>query len=172
MEVIVASGLLLAVFAVLAYPLYQARRSLQFEAAGTLNDLLAQRDGVYATLRDLDLDYELGKLDAQDYTARREKYLAYAAVLLQTLDALRGDDGAQQGLSDEIEREVNALRTGTPALEPRVQTRRKTYKNGRQRPAAQVVAASRDQAAGYCTNCGHPRRPGDRFCAKCGQALS
>ena len=48
----------------LAYPLYRARTQIAGVNVSTLDDLLAQRDGVYATLRDLELDQELGKLDA------------------------------------------------------------------------------------------------------------
>ncbi len=160
MEIVLALVLLAAVFAALAYPLYAERPRVEFATAGTLNDLLAQRDGIYATLRDLDLDYQLGKLDAPDYQARREKYLARAAVLLQQLDALRGTDAAHRDLSDEIEREVAALRRGNPSQPPLA------------RGGNGEVQSAANGRRSFCTHCGHPRGPGDRFCANCGQALS
>ena len=211
MEILLALVLLAAVFAVLAYPLYQSRPPLEFAPAGTLNDLLAQRDGVYATLRDLDLDYQLGKLDAVDYQALREKYLARASVLLQQLDALRGVDTAHRDLSDEIEREVAVLRqqapgggdrekqkaapgpafgvqgrrpsaegrpqktdSGRPAVVHRLQAtaQEPAAANGNGTTSAIAVTADEEEEAVFCTNCGRKRKPGERYCAKCGQALS
>jgi zinc-ribbon domain len=176
MEIILGILLLAAAFAVLAYPLYTSHPHVEFATAGTLNDLLAQRDGVYATLRDLDLDYQLGKLDMPDYQARRERYLARAAVLLQQLDALRGADAAHRDLSDEIEREVAALRkrlqTADSALQ--VEGGRQTV-DGRARSATNPEGSPRGTVNGrgsFCTQCGRARQPGDRFCANCGQALS
>ncbi len=180
-EILVAIVLLAAVFAVLAYPLYQSRPQLEFANAGTLNDLLAQRDGVYATLRDLDLDYQLGKLDAADYQARRERYLARASVLLQQLDALRGADAAHRDLSDEIEREVAVLRRQTASSgSQRAESKRQPAKrmpaaaNGRRPGVAPAVAASEkeEEEVSFCTNCGRARKPGERYCAKCGHALT
>ncbi len=160
MEFILALILLAAVFAALAFPFYRPRARAVVAFSGTLNDLLAQRDGVYATLRDLDLDYQLGKLDATDYQARREKYLTRAAVLLQQLDALRGADAAHRDLSEEIEREVAALRRS-----PKTNDQRRKTGNGR----SSSVLRPRSSVA--CSNCGRPYASGDRYCAKCGQAL-
>ncbi|MGB8645944.1 MAG: zinc ribbon domain-containing protein [Anaerolineae bacterium] len=144
MEVILAAVLLALVFAALAYPLYAGRVRVQFAGGNTLDELTAQRDGIYAMLRDVDQDYQLGKLDDVDYRERREKYLAQATGVLQQLDAQR-KSGPVSVESDEIEREVAALR----------------------RPRHDTQTA----AAAFCRNCGRPVKPGDRFCAKCGHGL-
>jgi hypothetical protein len=41
----------------------------------------------------------------------------------------------------------------------------------RGRRTASVEPGTMDSAAGYCTQCGHPRSVGDRFCRNCGAAL-
>lgn len=143
---------------VLAYPLYRARSQPVAVNASTLDDLLAQRDGVYATLRDLETDRQLGKLDAADYTALREKYMARAADILRELDILWGQ-GEGQKASDEIEQEVAALRHRPSAPAKKTPTSPKSL--------PQVEPESR-----FCTNCGRPHNVGDKFCAKCGHALS
>jgi hypothetical protein len=120
--------------------------------ASTLDDLLAQRDGVYATLRDLELDQQLGKLDAADYTTLREKYMTRATEILQELDALRGE-GDAQAASAEIEKQVAALR----------------QKAERSTQNKEISKASSEL---HCTNCGRPYTAGDQFCARCGRALS
>jgi hypothetical protein len=159
MEIIAGLILLAAVFGVLAYPLYRARPRAIVVSTGTLNDLLAKRDGLYESLRDLDLDFQLGKLDNADYQLYREKYLGRAAVALQQLDALRGADVSPRDLSDEIEREIAALR------------RRPTTDNGRK----QVVNTQRSSVMhrrSSCPRCKRRFQPGDRYCTKCGRILA
>ncbi len=157
MEIFLALILLLAVLAALAYPLYNSRPRLQTITTGALGDLMAQRDGLYATLHDLDLDYQLGKLDAEDYGALREKYLSRAAVVLQELDAVGDTPANASTLDAEIEKEIAALRRRTPTQPSPVQRGRD---EGRGRATLQ------------CSNCGRAYSRGDRFCARCGQALS
>lgn len=155
MEFVLAILVLALALAALAYPLYRARTQPVAITASTLDDLLAQRDGVYATLRDLDTDRQLGKLDAADYTALREKYMARAADILREIDVLRGE-GDGRAASDEIEQEVAALRKKAPAPVKKVQ------------PAPKAVPETEQL---LCSNCGRPYTAGDKFCARCGNVL-
>jgi zinc-ribbon domain len=145
MAIFVGLIVLAAVLVVLAYPLYLSRPRAVASSSGAVNDLLAQRDGLYATLRDLDLDFELGKLDGTDYHSRREKYLGRASLVLQQLDRARAATGQDGGMSDEIEREVAALRR------------------------AQGMATG--PSTHTCPNCGRVYNEGDRFCGRCGHTL-
>ncbi len=153
MEFVVALLVLAAALAALAIPLYRAHAQPALVSASTLDDLLAQRDGVYATLRDLELDRQLGKLDEADYGAIHEKYMVQAAAILRELDALQGE-GSTAEASAEIERQVSALRK-THATAARGQT----------------AAKHKDARARECPNCGKPYLRGDKFCARCGHAL-
>jgi hypothetical protein len=146
MDILIGLVLLAAVLAVLGYPLYQSHPRAVLTTGGALNELQAQRDGLYGSLRDLDLDFELGKLEQGDYIARREKYLARAALVLQQLDLELGKEQGRSSLSDEIEREIAALRRPS---EVRTQ-----------------------EAALACPNCGRVYNEGDRFCGRCGNTLS
>src|SRR5690349_9754180 len=109
MDFVLVVLVLAAALIALAYPLYRAQSASAELSVSTLDDLLAQRDGVYATLRDLELDSELGKLDAPDYNALHEKYMLRATEILQELDTLRGEGSAHEA-SAEIERELAAMR--------------------------------------------------------------
>jgi zinc-ribbon domain len=159
----------------LAYPLYRARTQFAGVDVSTLDDLLAQRDGVYATLRDLELDQALGKLDANDYASLRERYMLRATEILQQLDVLRGEGGSQIA-SAEIEKEVVALRKTTKD-EGRFAEKRLATNDGEQRVDTNALVAqksAKEKAAAadmFCTNCGRPYKPGDKFCARCGHAL-
>lgn len=173
MDLVLALLLLAASLVVLAYPLYQSRAQAVLTTGGTLSDLLAQRDGLYATLRDLDLDYELGKLDIGDYNARREKYLSRAALVLHQLDELRGAYGREVGLSDDIERQIAALRRQAPK-ESQETAARNAPSDG---PSGAAVGTQASDPRArrptlICPNCGRAYNEGDRFCARCGHTLT
>ncbi len=155
MDFVLALFVLGSALVVLAYPLYRARAQSLIITGSTLDDLLAQRDGVYATLRDLEQDRELGKLNADDYNALREKYMARAAEILRELDMLKGE-GDAQAASAELETEIAALRAYPPAP-----------------ISAQSVPVPAPQRSAdlFCTNCGRQYKQGDKFCARCGRAL-
>lgn len=165
MDIVIAVLVLAAALAALAYPMYSAWTQAVTLDASTLDDLLAQRDGVYATLRDLELDRELGKLDANDYESLRERYMTRATQILQQLDALRGE-GATREASVEIEKEVAALRRPTTDDEPRTTTVDRVT----EKPVPTAIAEAKPPEL-QCANCGRPYRAGDKFCAQCGQPL-
>ena len=115
-------------------------------------------------MRDLDLDKQLGKLDDTDYHVLREKYMAHATEILQESDVLRGEgSGAEAGA--EIEQEVAALRKQPSNGE---QTKTEVKTGGAVKKPTKAGSAP-DL---FCPNCGRRHNPGDKFCARCGHALS
>jgi zinc-ribbon domain len=151
--------ILFAALAALAYPLYRASAQRVNVTPTTLDDLLAGRDGVYATLRDLETDRELGKLDEQDYNALREKYMMRASDILREIDLLEGK-GRTAEASAEIEKQVAVLRAQT------TDDRRK-----RSESRSQKAEGKQQTADLRCGNCGRPYQAGDKFCARCGREL-
>ncbi len=149
MDFAIALLVLAVALLVLAYPLYRTRRQPAALSVSTLDNLLAQRDGVYATLRDLELDRQLGKLDEADYAARHDKYMTQASQILQALDTVQGK-GAGADAGEALEREIRAQRKTTDRKNARAQAK---------------------AAGGFCRHCGQAFDAGDKFCAKCGRAL-
>jgi hypothetical protein len=149
MDFAIALLVLALALAVLAYPLYRTRQQPAPLPVSTLDNLLQQRDGLYATLRDLELDRQLGKLDEADYNALRDRYMTQATEVLQELDLVQGKGAAA---------EVNA------ALEREVSAQRKTSDRKNARAATKA-------SGGFCRSCGKPYETGDKFCSKCGRAL-
>lgn len=145
LNIVLGLILLIVVLSILAFPLYKARLRVSAGMGGASNDLVAQRDGLYSTLRDLDLDYELGKLSREDYQTRRERYVTRASLVLERLDIVRGEQENQGSASDEIERQVTALRQ-----------------------SSEGKATLPDMA---CPNCGRVYNVGDLYCGRCGHTL-
>lgn len=69
----------------------------------TRERLATQRDALYQTLRDLELDHQIGNVDDLEYVELRDRYRRRAAQFLREIDALDAGD-------DEVERAVRALR--------------------------------------------------------------
>lgn len=55
-----------------------------------LDDLQAQREAILIALRDLDFDYQTGKLVEADYGVQRELLLERGAAVLREIDAVQG----------------------------------------------------------------------------------
>ena len=65
-----------------------------------LEDLYIQREGVYATLKELDFDHETAKLSDEDYRELRARYSEEAILILKRIDELeaaRAGSGAPRG---------------------------------------------------------------------------
>ncbi len=112
---------------------------------GPREQLLAQRDEIYAAIRQLDFDYQTGKVNQRNYQARRQRYVLEGVGVLKSLDALP-QDSERARLAAEIEAAVQAVRQrrrqGTAGVERR-----------------------------FCPQCGRPAGPDARFCAQCGAPL-
>jgi cytochrome c-type biogenesis protein CcmI len=96
--------LTVAVAAFVVYPLFRSERWALAGTASQSEELFRRRDRIYAELRDLDFDYRVGKVSAQDYQEAREQLEVEAARILQAIDV------EIKAIDEEIEREVRRLR--------------------------------------------------------------
>lgn len=158
LELILAAIIVIGMIAFIAYPLFTAPREETTESPSALDGLVAQRDAAYDAIRDLDFDFQMGKLSQSDYAALREKYKARAALALQQIDAL-GGNGAGAKIEQEVAELRAAKRVGVPADDEI------------EREVARLRAGKGAAANLRCGNCGTPYRAGDAFCAKCGNKL-
>lgn len=159
------------------------------------SSLLAERDRVLTALQDLDFDYALGKVPAEDYPQQRAVLLKHGTDVLRRLDeiaaqmdasgeeAKRPSEAALRTAEERIEAAVAARRadasrrhvvgTGDGAPEPElVQVRA----NGKSKDELEEMIASRkrerkESAAGFCPRCGKPVSKSDKFCSRCGATL-
>jgi hypothetical protein len=81
-------------------------------AGETIADLLARRDATYETLKEIEFDFQAGKLLEEDYHALLARYRAEAVAILQQLDKATAEADTQ------IEREVAALRRSAALICP------------------------------------------------------
>jgi hypothetical protein len=139
-----------------------------------LSTLLAERDQLVANIKELDDDYKLGKIPADDYPPQRRTLLQTGADILRKIDALQASL-VNLPAEDRLEAAIAAHRQNPEASRP------SSRKNGNAVPPVpdddleQRIASRRrtmqGKAAGFCPKCGRPIQANDRFCPRCGATL-
>ena len=104
--------------------------------------LLLQKEMLYGAIRDLDFDFQTGKVDQKDYAELRQQLEREAVHILRQLDAV----DPLVAFDNEIEQHVLALR--------------RSY-------TATACGGGRES----CSSCGTPLENDENFCPFCGQAL-
>jgi len=70
-----------------SYPLWQkAQRKVSFALNHQSEEWQARKAEIYAAIRDIELDYRMGKLSAEDYNALRDQYKNEAIQVMKQLD--------------------------------------------------------------------------------------
>ena len=127
--------------------------TLQNATAGDVGvrQLNERKEQVYASIIELTLDNELGKLPDADFQRMRSELESQALAILEQLDQ-RGQQQPGGDIEEHIEREIAALqhRTDSPPKDP---------------PTPPVATAK------FCGQCGAARIGTDRFCTQCGTAF-
>jgi rubrerythrin len=127
--------------------------------------LKAERDRVINSLQELDFDFKLGKIPAEDYPDQRAALLQKGADILRSLDELAPVSTSANNAEARIEKAAAAKRADSAEqaaelsdddLESMIAARRKQHKS---------------KSAGFCPKCGKPVLVTDKFCPSCGKAL-
>jgi hypothetical protein len=107
-----------------------------------IQSLFLQKEMLYVAIRDLDFDFQTGKVDQQDYGELRRQLEREAVHILRQLDAV----DPLVVFANEVEGQVLGLR----------------------RHCTSTIRVSGQEA---CLSCGTSLESSDNFCPACGQAL-
>lgn len=160
--------LVLAVVVIIGMYLYTpftmaARASRQNESP-EVSALKAERDRVINSLQELDFDFNLGKIPAEDYPEQRVSLLQKGADILRKLDEIAPTSASTINAEKRIEKATatgyadanTESSTDDEDIEAMIAARRKKQKS---------------KSVGFCPKCGKPALASDKFCASCGKAL-
>jgi hypothetical protein len=122
-------------------PLFGKQQEFKFRKVGRKRQLLEGRESLYDSIKELDFDYKMGKVEEDDYKATRSRFQSQAVELMKAIDQSHGKEESGE---DKIEQEIAALR-GT----------------GRKKKGKKSS----------CSNCGSSAPTNARFCPQCGQPI-
>jgi hypothetical protein len=158
-------ALLVAVGLFLAAPLIGGAGRGVTPESQEASTLMAERDRVIAALRELDFDFQLGKVPTEDYPPQRTDLLEKGADILRKLDAIAPP--ARVPRSGERSRiEQAAAGKGNPA-----QANAEIADDKIESMLAARRAERGGKSAGFCPRCGKPILVTDQFCPNCGKGL-
>ena len=84
---IIGVVLAIATAAFIAYPLLQKQKSkASFALNHRAQEMEARKNEIYAAIRDIDFDYQMGKLSEEDYEALRQQYKTEAIGMMKQID--------------------------------------------------------------------------------------
>ncbi len=160
---IIAFGILVAagLFVFILQPIWEGAAIIGEEEiplpVDDLDELYAKRDAIYEAIKELELDYQVGKLSEEDYKRFSARLKREAAEILRRIDEF---PKRQAQIRARLEARIQALKQGLSGAPAPVAVS----------PASPVpsVASSHVEAPKFCTQCGAPLRPTDRFCSQCG----
>ncbi len=136
-------GLVFAFFAilVLAWPILRRSRSAPNPAPppDALSEVAQRRARIYDDIKTLALDYELGNVPSEEYSAKLAAFRLEAARALRDQEQLHQ---AQAGLEDDLERDVLELRRSWGSVTKTV--------------LCEVCGKDVDAAAALCPRCELP----------------
>ena len=167
--------LIVVVLLLILYPLWQqTRRATPFQTEAdelTLEEYELRYQVILGSIRELMFDYKMGKMTEADYEALLSEAKLEAATIRQHIDTLTvapETDKIDSDLDAEIEALISQLRGKPDQHVP----------DGLLRDVKAEIAVlnnvqpDRVSTEQRCPGCGHRLQPADKFCGRCGEAVS
>ena len=102
----------LAAVAFIIYPLLKRENSIteKERVEDESGDSVLKKESVYASLKEVEFDYQTGKLSRQDYQGLRSDLESMALSLLKKADRAKEEKDRHKTIEEEIELEVLKVR--------------------------------------------------------------
>ena len=71
---------------------------------GERQKLLGRKAAIYAAIREIDTDVQMGKLELADHRSLRQQYVAEGAMILRALDELPAGDEIDKAIEADVAR--------------------------------------------------------------------
>lgn len=163
---IIAAGLvaLLAVGYVI-WPLLQPGPTLPLIDDSRLTELLVRKDILLRSIKDLEMDRQMGKISEEDYRRFTERLRRQAITVMTQIDTASPAGSAQDtALEAEIAR-LRKVQSAESHATPPVSASAPVATSAAQ-PAAPAAATR------FCTQCGEPVAREHKFCSACGARVT
>ena len=111
--------------------------------------LTETKDQILSSLRELEFDLQLGKLNDEAYESLRKDLENKAILVIDQLDRLEQENAiADSDLIQKLEVEISQINRDT-----------------------QIQIKDLPRASNFCSQCGNKRMKEDKYCTQCGNAF-
>ena len=133
--------------------------------------LVAQKEAILTLIRNLEFDYDTGKIPESNYKQQRAELINQAAGILQQIDEIdqKPDTWDEVVELETAERQTKPLSDIEMDIEAAIEGRRSGSLNVIEKSAGQPEKTN--GSVRFCTECGLPVDPEDKFCSSCGHTL-
>lgn len=152
----------------LAQPFLERRTTIVSAEESELSHLLAERDRYINALKELDFDYDMGKVPEEEYPTQRASLLKKGTEALRKIDEYKGAKATNA--EDRLEAVIAARRAD--ATETDVVPEAAPTMNADDEIESLIAARRakrKAKSSGFCPNCGHAILETDKFCTNCGK---
>ncbi len=89
----------------IAWPFFQKEQvELDFNSTNKIDELLARKAEVYSAVKDIEFDWEMGKLSQDDFHELRDSYKTEAAQLIQRIEQIQSGGKHKKKKSSKAEK--------------------------------------------------------------------
>jgi tyrosyl-tRNA synthetase len=113
-----------------------------------IDQLTHQKEATYATIKELEFDFSMGKLSEEDFEALKKQYTLDALKYMEEIDQLQGSKSGKTRRPDKRFKDDTKKDQSTP-----------------------LETGSTLKTGIFCTQCGKKADPRDAFCSNCGYEL-
>ena len=147
----------------------QLRSELLESELAQIEELVARKASLLQNLRDLEFDYETGKLSEEDYDRLKRQHEREAVKVMKKLDELRGED-RRDDIDEAIEARLEQLRAERDELD--VSDESRTSGEDKREATGDEASVDETPSSGrHCPECDRPLPRDAQFCSGCGLEL-
>jgi hypothetical protein len=151
LTILITALIALAALLYVAWPLLVKQVPPYQQQDDRLIDLIHRKDVVLTAIKDLEFDFQVGKISEEDFQRFNERLRRQAIIYMQQIEKLSPQIYT---LDDALEAEI---------------ARQRQLRNERR---AKVVPAEEVPVYPACAKCGQTLTPGQKFCGECGAPVS
>jgi rubrerythrin len=122
-----------------------------------LDRLHSEKESLYNAIKELDFDYNMGKLSKEDYEELEKRYKVQALAVLREIDNIQSKTD-KLDLEQEIEKEIKAIRGSRFVDDEGIEKEILKARESKTNKASALI----------CSKCGNEYKATDRFCSNCG----
>ena len=113
-----------------------------------IDQITLQKEATYATIKELEFDFSMGKLSEEDFEALKKQYTLDALKYMEEIDQLQVSENGKTSPQNKKPKDGTKQETSTP------------HKTG-----------STLKTNVFCSQCGKKANSQDSFCSNCGSEL-